>query len=148
MKTLPMSYHRQIWAKLMAGIVLSACGGIMLTLMIIILMQPPIWFIALIIGVLPGAVLITNLSGIIFELYWPKLNWDNEQKAVKQNMNVLYGIALSLVFAALIILPVIVFSLTLLPAALLIIGGPLLIAWILASIIRRIGPRLILSVDA
>jgi len=73
---------------------------------------------------IPGALLLPNLSGIIFELYWPKLHWDNEQKAVKQNMNVLYGMVAALIFAGMAIAPVLVFELTLPVAAVILVGLP------------------------
>jgi ABC-2 type transport system permease protein len=48
-------------------------------------------------------VLLTSLTGIIIDLYNPKLDWDNEQKAVKQNMNVLYNMAAGVIPAVLTI---------------------------------------------
>jgi len=147
MKILPMSYNLQVWAKLSVGILMSLAGTLLLVIVLGALVQPPLWFILLILAALPGAILITNLSGIIFELHWPKLKWDNEQKAVKQNLNVLYGIILSVLLAALVIVPVAVFQLPLLPAALIICVLPLLIALLLALLIRRIAPRLITSID-
>jgi len=31
--------------------------------------------------------LVVNQVGILMDILWPKLNWDTEQKAVKQNFN-------------------------------------------------------------
>jgi ABC-2 type transport system permease protein len=148
MKILPMSYGKQIWAKLTAGILMSVVGTLLLVIVLAVFVHLPLWFLLLILATLPGAVLTTNLAGIIFELYWPKLNWDNEQKAVKQNLNVLYGILLGIVLAALVVVPVTAFGLTLLPTALIVCVVPLLFALILALIIKRIGPRLIAAIDA
>ncbi|HBP38076.1 MAG TPA: hypothetical protein DD640_04930, partial [Clostridiales bacterium] len=103
MKIWPMSYARQLWAKLTVGILFSLCGTLLVFLIFIILIQPPLWFDLLLLAVLPGATLLPNLAGIIFELFWPKLNWDNEQKAVKQNLNVVYGILLTMLVSALVI---------------------------------------------
>jgi len=89
---------------------------------------------------IPGALLLPNLSGIIFELYWPKLHWDNEQKAVKQNMNVLYGMVAALIFAGMAIAPVLVFELTLPVAAVILVGLPLLLSAILMIMLRRLIP--------
>jgi ABC-2 type transport system permease protein len=147
MKILPMSYTRQIWAKLTVGILMSLIGTLLLAIILIVMIQPPFWFVLLLLAVLPGAILTTNLAGIIFELYWPKLNWDNEQKAVKQNLNVIYGILLAMLLAALVIVPVTVFGLALLPAALLTCVVPLLLSLALALTIHRIGPRLLISLN-
>lgn len=147
MKILPMSYTKQVWAKLSAGIIMSLIGTLLLIIVLAVLVQPPFWFVMLLLAALPGAILVTNLAGIIFELNWPKLNWDNEQKAVKQNLNVIYGILLGIMLAALVIVPVAAFGLKLLPAAMIVCVVPLLIAAGLALVIRRIAPRLIASID-
>ncbi len=147
MKILPMSYTRQLWAKLTVGILMSLCGTLILIIIFVALIQPPLWFILLLAMMLPGATLLPNLSGLVFELFWPKLNWENEQKAVKQNLNVLYGIVLALFFAALVIAPIAYWRLPIIPAALLACLLPLLISAGLAALIHRIGPRQILSLD-
>jgi ABC-2 type transport system permease protein len=36
-------------------------------------------------------VLLTCLTGLLIDLHNPKLDWDSEQKAVKQNVNLLYN---------------------------------------------------------
>jgi ABC-2 type transport system permease protein len=146
-KILPMSYHRQIWAKLLLGMALSLIGIFLLVVMLILLIGPPVWFLTLLIAIIPGAVLLTNIPGMLFELLWPKLKWDNEQKAVKQNLNVLYGILVGILLAALAIITVVAFALPLLPTILILCIVPLLLALGLTLLIRRIGPRLIDSLD-
>ena len=140
MKIIPMSYSRQIAAKLaVAGALGLAGAGITLALFFMFL-RLPLWFFALCLLTIPGALLLPNLSGIIFELYWPKLHWDNEQKAVKQNMNVLYGMVAALIFAGMAIAPVLVFELTLPVAAVILVGLPLLLSAILMIMLRRLIP--------
>ncbi len=148
MKILPMSYNRQILAKVTVGILMSLVGAGMLVLVLSILIQPPLWFILLILSVMPGAILTSNLSGIIFELYWPKLTWDNEQKAVKQNLNVFFGILVSTLLAALVVAPIIVFDVALLTAFFIACAAPLAVSAILALLVRRLAPRLMLSIEA
>jgi ABC-2 type transport system permease protein len=146
-KMLPMSYFRQIWAKLTVGMILSLIGALILVVLFSILFQPPFWFILLLLAMLPGSILIPNLSGIIFELFWPKLSWDNEAMAVKQNMNVVYGIMLAIALAALAIVPVFSLRLAIQPAALLIIILPLAISAFLAVFVRRLSSRRITALD-
>ncbi len=140
MKILPMSYTRQIAAKLTVGIGLGLAGMLLSFTLAFIFLRLPLWFIGLSVLTFPGALLLPNLSGIIFELYWPKLNWDNEQKAVKQNMNVLYGILAAMLLAGLVIAPVVFFKLSLPVAVVLLIAGPLALSYVLFMIVRRIAP--------
>jgi ABC-2 type transport system permease protein len=147
MKMLPMSYTKQVWAKLTVGLILSLIASLIMIVLFVVLLHPPLWFILLMLLMLPGAILIPNLSGVIFELFWPKLNWDNEAFAVKQNMNVLYGIMLALALAGLVIVPIVALQLKLLPAALLIIILPLLLSLVLAVLVRRLASRRILALD-
>nr|MDA3847802.1 hypothetical protein [Vallitaleaceae bacterium] len=53
----------------------------------------------------------------------PKLSWDNEQQAVKQNMNVLYNMIIMLLTAAGIIFFTIKFSLSLGTVILIVVIG-------------------------
>ena len=140
MKILPMSYTRQIAAKLVVGIALGLAGMLLSFTLAFVFLRLPLWFVGLSVLTFPGALLLPNLAGIIFELYWPKLHWDNEQKAVKQNMNVLYGIAISMLLAGLVIAPIVVFKLSLPVAAVLLIAVPLVISAALMWILRRITP--------
>lgn len=101
-KHIPVSYRHQITAKVLAGIVLSYIGVVILILIMIFLYKLP-WYLGLlllVIGILPT--ILTSFTGILLDLYNPKLDWDSEQKAVKQNMNVLYNILISTAAAALI----------------------------------------------
>jgi ABC-2 type transport system permease protein len=116
-------------------------------IIVVILLQPPAWLTLSLLAVLPGGVILPNLSGIIFELYWPKLNWDNEQKAVKQNLNVLYGMAVSLLYAALFAVPAIVWQLSLAVTALFIGAGSLLLSLAVFSLLLRILPRRMLAIE-
>ena len=141
MKILPMSYSRQIAAKLAAAVVLNLAGLLLSLALLTFYLKLPVLFVLLALLTLPGALLLSNLSGIIFELHWPKLNWDNEQKAVKQNMNVLYGILTSVLFAGLILAPVILLKPGLLSTALVVILGPLVLSAGLMVYLHKLIPR-------
>lgn len=147
MKILPMSYPRQIAAKLAAGVAMGIAGLAFSFSLTFILLDIPLWFAGLAILTFPGAILLPNLSGIIFELYWPKLNWDSEQKAVKQNMNVLYGILVSAVLAGLAIVPVVVLHLNLATAVVVLIAAPLGLSVALAFLVRSLTDRRMRSID-
>jgi ABC-2 type transport system permease protein len=59
---------------------------------------------------------------MLIDLHFPKLDWDNEQKAVKQNFNSVINMFLSLLFAGISLLLVFIFRLKLPLAFLLIVA--------------------------
>ncbi len=106
MKFIPMSYFKQIIAKISVGFMFSFICIIIGLGVVCYFTQPPIWIIVLSIIICIPALIFTNLCGIIFELFWPKLHWDNEQKAVKQNLNVVLGMFLPIGLA----IPIVIFG--------------------------------------
>ena len=147
MKIVPMSWFRQLMAKITVGILFSLAGALIPLILLVVFIQPPLWFALALLAILPGAVLLPNLSGIIFEMFWPKLNWDNEQKAVKQNLNVLYGILLAMLLAGLFLAPTVALSLNWLHTTLLIALGSMLISVLLLVVIRRIAPARMRAIE-
>ncbi|MDR5658505.1 hypothetical protein RH915_03280 [Serpentinicella sp. ANB-PHB4] len=89
-KFIPVSYGIQIAAKVFAGSIIGLIGiGTVLIVSILAFgVNIPIALLILITSLL--GILFISMIGIMFDLYSPKLNWDNEQKAVKQNFNVFY----------------------------------------------------------
>ena len=148
MKVIPMSYTRQVAAKIAVGLAFSSIGILMTVPFIIYFLQPPVWYMLLLAGILPGGLLLPNLGGILFDLLWPKLHWDNEAIAVKRNMNVLFGMLAALFIAGLIAVPIIYFKLPFTAAAVVIILVPLALAAGLTLVIRRAAPKLIRSIQA
>lgn len=110
-KFIPVSYMDQIMGKVMAGVVLGMAALVSLLIAAVLLFGMPIYLIVLVIitGIL--GVLFTSFLGILVDLNYPKLYWDNEQKAVKQNLNVMVSILVSMVGAAAAVVPAIIFSL-------------------------------------
>lgn len=104
MKYIPVSYTTQIKAKTAAGMIFGFAGAVLAIAVAIVLLNIPALFAILLLLISPLLVILPNLAGIIFDLRKPKLIWDNEQKAVKQNMNVLYEMLAAVGMAALIVL--------------------------------------------
>ena len=98
-KYLPISYITQLHAKVLSGVILSTIGMVvmLITMAVVFKLYASVVILSLISGV--AAVFFTSLTGIIIDLFNPKLTWDNEQKAVKQNMNVVFNMLLSIVLA-------------------------------------------------
>ena len=145
MKIIPMSYTKQIWVKITSGLILSTIASLLMlvTLSLIILPPPSLLFAA--IAVIPGAVLFPNVSGILFDLYNPKIKWDNEQKAVKQNMNVLYGILLSTLLIVMVSIPVLVFDFSIVAASILIIVLPIVFSIAASVFVNKKASNLMLE---
>lgn len=148
MKIIPMSYRHQIWAKITVGIIMSVLGSLLILVMVVALVTPPLWFDLLLLAIIPGAVLLPNITGIVFDLYMPKIKWDNEQKAVKQNMNVLYGILVSTVIIALMAAAIVTIPFTFPVAALFIIFVPLILALLSAQYVNSIINRTMMQLAA
>ena len=106
MKYIPVSYKRQLAAKALAGLLLSAVG-------IVMLCAVGLYFGAALLPVLVGLVLglamgiSGSVAGLLIDASRPKLDWTNEQQAIKQNMNVLLHMLVGLLLALAAILPVI-----------------------------------------
>lgn len=105
-KFLPISYKNQIIAKVLSGIIISIIGMVTLIFTIIIIAKPSPLLIILItiIGML--VISFANFIGVLIDLFNPKLNWDNEQKAVKQNLNLIISWPLILILPGIITLVV------------------------------------------
>ncbi|NLO34870.1 MAG: hypothetical protein GX112_00780 [Clostridiaceae bacterium] len=140
MKIIPMSWWRQIMAKVTAGLLFSLAGTLLPLVLAVAFLRPPAWLALGWLAVLPGGILMPNLGGFFFELFWPKLHWEHEQKAVKQNLNVLYGMALALLLAALLAGPAVALGLSAAGTALLVGLGSLVVAAAEIVILRRILP--------
>ncbi|NTW95666.1 MAG: hypothetical protein HGB31_03505 [Erysipelotrichaceae bacterium] len=87
MKFIPMSYFKQIQAKVFSGLIISFLGIVFMLIPFgIILGIPPLSLFLSFIAALLSGVLI-NYIGIIVDMIHPKLVWEQEAAAVKQNLN-------------------------------------------------------------
>jgi ABC-2 type transport system permease protein len=94
-KTIPLSPSRQVMGKLLHAIAISMIGIIVTSIPLYMVFRPtPLRFLVILLISLPGILLI-NLLNLMVDVLRPKLEWNNPQEAVKQNMNGLLGILLS-----------------------------------------------------
>lgn len=86
MKYIPMSYKDQIHAKSLCGIVFGilTLAFTLLSLMLILPLSPIQYGIIFLCGCI--STVLGNEAGIIFDVLHPKLVWEQEAAAVKQNM--------------------------------------------------------------
>jgi len=108
-KYIPLSYKRQIMAKLLSGYVFGFIGVVLLLLGAVILMPLDIALIGMILAVSLVAIVPIVQAGLLIDIFRPKLDWDNEQKAVKQNLNVLFSILFSILLGGAVLYTVLRF---------------------------------------
>jgi len=141
-KYLPVDYGKQILAKVLSGLILGLAGMLLITLTIGLLLGMPIYLIFLLIFSGSWGVLFSSLAGMAIDLNFPKLHWDNEQKAVKQNLNVMIMIMIAVVFSGLIIFAVIKMHLGLAATLLIIFGFGGLLNLFLYRYLKTKGAKL------
>jgi len=98
-KYLPVSYRTQILAKVLSSACLGAVGTLSMVLAAVIFVPLPVYLIMLIAVAAILGIIFSSFTGIFIDLNFPKLIWDNEQKAVKQNFNVVLNMLASIVIA-------------------------------------------------
>ena len=141
-KYLPMSYKKQIIAKALSGILLTLTGLIVLIIMAIVVINPPVIIVILtiVIGIL--GLIFSALTGIFIDLSFPKLHWENEQKAVKNNLNVLFNMLIGAIIGGLSVYLVIKFKLTMWSAFVAFTTAFLTLDIILYYMLSTIGVKL------
>jgi ABC-2 type transport system permease protein len=141
-KYLPVSYKTQIMAKVLSGMSMGVLGTVSLVLAAVLFIPVPAYLILLIALVsLPG-IAFSCLAGILIDLNFPKLVWDNEQKAVKQNFNVVINMLASTLMAGITIFISIALKFTLPMTILLIVILFGLLDLLLYNILSTVGVRL------
>lgn len=102
-KFLPVPAFQIMVAKVLAGVILSLVTVVLiLAALYFIVPLPLIYFVMILLMAIP-AMFFGSLTSIIIDVKFPKLNWDTEQKAVKQNFNPIFSMIGCLIIAALIV---------------------------------------------
>ncbi|GIP33842.1 hypothetical protein [Paenibacillus sp. J2TS4] len=109
-KYLPVPFSKIVMAKVLSGFVLNFVSVLLAVMIAYFLLALPLYYAILLLALGVPAVLFGAFIGIIIDIHFPKLNWDNEQKAVKQNMNSLFSTLLCFLTAALIVVAVFFFN--------------------------------------
>ena len=112
LKYIPMKYKDQLMAKVLSAVVLGVAGMLLVCIIGLILLKLPLDLVLLMIIVGFLGILFTSFIGIFIDLNFPRLNWDTEQKAVKQNLNVMISMIICIALGGLTVFLVIKFELT------------------------------------
>lgn len=116
MKYIPMPIQKQLLAKVYTGMLLSAVGIVLLIVLAVVMGVGVLTALpALALSLL--AMASGSLVGILIDASRPKLDWLNEQQAIKQNMNVLLHMLVGMLIAAAVIVPVMLLRMSLAGAA-------------------------------
>ena len=115
-KTVPVTVKSQMKGRLLAGYSMYLiCAVLMLTVFNIALSLPFLHMLAAILLSLaagPGLVALQMLPDIVK----PKLTWNQEKEAMKQNVNGMLAMLWALLFSLLIVVPLMLAGLSLIPA--------------------------------
>jgi ABC-2 type transport system permease protein len=88
-KYLPISYKKQILAKVISAILLNSIGLGLLIVVAMVALIPPVYLLVQMVVLSVVVTVFVSFGGVLVDLAFPKLQWDTEQRAVKQNINVL-----------------------------------------------------------
>ena len=96
-KFLPINPKTQLNGKLLSALVFGAGASVMLIGTEFFVFNLNVLQIVIGLAICLIATLFTAIAGLLLDITFPKLNWDNELKAVKQNLNVLFMILLTVI---------------------------------------------------
>ncbi|WP_066021600.1 MULTISPECIES: putative ABC transporter permease subunit [Clostridium] len=85
---IPVSYKTQIMAKVIVGTLMSYFSLILCLLTAAVFMKLKLITVAMVVFISVFGIAAFNTFGVFIDIYFPKLYWDDETKAVKQNFNV------------------------------------------------------------
>jgi ABC-2 type transport system permease protein len=140
-KYIPVPYGMIIAAKVLSGWVLTLVNTLLFIGVAAFVVRFPPSFAFLLLAVGIPASLFSCLAGIVFDLNFPKLHWDNEQKAVKQNLNALYLMIVMLLTAGLVFYAVMRLNLPLPATSAGLIGLFAALDLALYRILKQMGPK-------
>ncbi|MBV1820127.1 hypothetical protein L0P52_10680 [Clostridium cochlearium] len=121
-KFVPLDVKNMFMAKIVTAVIIEFVSISFILLIISLIIKVPLIVIISILIITIPAMFFSSLMGLIIDLYYPKLNWDNEQKAVKQNFNIIGNMALNTILAVITATLFIKLNLNLITTILLIVA--------------------------
>jgi ABC-2 type transport system permease protein len=102
-KYIPLPYLEQIQAKLLSAYVFGICGTVLMIIAARILMPLESVIIGMLLGVGMVAIIPVIEAGLLIDILQPKLQWENEQQAFKQNLNVIFSMLAAILLGGIIL---------------------------------------------
>ena len=96
MKAIPVSYFKQINVKVFFASVLDLLGVVIIATIPICLLKIPLYYAACVLIPLTIIIFIINYINILMDLKRPRIKWNEESVAVKQNLNTFISILLTM----------------------------------------------------
>ena len=100
-KFIPVGYPKQILAKAGAAAVMGAAACLLMLCVAFVLFRLPADLLPAVLFLAACGIAFSVFTGVLIDLLFPKLTWDNAYKAVKQNINVPIHMALCTAVAGL-----------------------------------------------
>jgi ABC-2 type transport system permease protein len=101
-KMIPVSARQQVNSKLIVSMLASALGVVTTAVIMVAFFKLPVlWVIGAAVTGLIASVPMVALS-LLLDVFHPKLIWNSEQEAIKQNMNGVLGMLLSILILLLL----------------------------------------------
>lgn len=109
-KSMPVSLLTLVKAKIILGMIVGAIFPVILAILVSVLLRLNIIAVIIIFVSIFVALAFSNTSDIIFDMYKPKLEWDDEIQAVKQNFIAVIPMFLSFGVTGLLIFVILTFN--------------------------------------
>jgi ABC-2 type transport system permease protein len=90
-KVIPVSAREQVTAKFLHSYLVTVLGIAAATAFLVWGFQLPLGIIAVALALALAAGFVLTVVGLVIDLARPLLDWTNPQKAIKQNLNVLFA---------------------------------------------------------
>lgn len=145
MKMIPMSIMNQLHAKVLSGIFYSSLGLIFLYGIVFYFIRLPWYLFIASFGLALISIVFVNYYSILVDVLHPKLVWESEQAAVKQNMNFLFTMLPAGGIAALMFYLVFKISFSMVILSLIIAGVLVLLTLVVVGILKKIAYKTILN---
>lgn len=97
-RTLPISSKDQIFGRMLAALIVNIAGAIAALIGIYVMLRIDIYSMILIAVIGIAAGLPMSQIGMIVDISRPMLDWTNPQQAMKQNFNVLFSMAIGVLY--------------------------------------------------
>lgn len=109
MKVIPVSYFKQINVKVFFAVVLDMLGVIIVGIFPIIMFKIPFYYVISVFIPLLIIVVLLNYFNVFLDLKRPRIKWNEEAVAVKQNLNGLVSMLMTMAVCAIFGIIAIVF---------------------------------------
>lgn len=108
MKYIPMSLEKQIQIKSLSGILLSIPAGLIYLVPFHYIFKYPFYIDILYLIAYSAASVLVNQIGVLIDAFHPKLIWDDETAAIKNNLNAVFDVFAGILLAIVIFIPLMI----------------------------------------